>query len=224
MSNEKETREKTVNYLCGEEGLKDEFLDLLKLGGLGEYEGHIIKDALLEKIDSDEDLESVFYFKYLRLYGICHKLWGDESSSDCEESHKYRICDDENDYFGPIQFPEGHIFDYIKNKGHLSFDLNQYPKTVDEAVDILIEVLDKDSIVFAKESSKMKFGCYAHFSLGLYARNNLGLFNFVAIDLLSDIKRNGGKTFQADNASSFLMDKVWERIQEDYDEIIKTKE
>ena len=34
MSDKKEIRQEIVNYLCGEEGLKEEFIDLLKSGGL----------------------------------------------------------------------------------------------------------------------------------------------------------------------------------------------
>ena len=225
MSMKREERQEIVNYLCGEEGLKDEFIDLLKLGGLSEYEGNIIKDALLEKIDSDENLVNEFYFQYLNLYFIYHKLTDDKELSALREDETidYRICEDEWDYFSYSQFPERRIDEYIKNKGHLGFDLNQYPKTVDEAVNRLIEVLDKESIVYAKETKKFEFGIVADFSLGLYARNNFGLWGR-SIDLLIDIKRNGGDTFTGDGASSFLLDKVWERIQEDYDEIIKTKE
>jgi hypothetical protein len=51
MSDRKEIRKEIVNYLCGEEGLKNEFIDLLELGGLSEYEGNIIKTKLLKDID-----------------------------------------------------------------------------------------------------------------------------------------------------------------------------
>ena len=60
MSDKKEIRQEIVNYLCGEEGLKEEFIDLLKSGGLSEDDGYEIKEKLLNEIDSSKDLNLVF--------------------------------------------------------------------------------------------------------------------------------------------------------------------
>ena len=47
MLDKKEIRQEMVNYLCGKDGLKDKFIDLLKLGGLSESDGYEIKEKLL---------------------------------------------------------------------------------------------------------------------------------------------------------------------------------
>jgi hypothetical protein len=60
MLDKKEIRQEIVNHLCGEEGLKDEFIDLLKSGGLSESDGYAIKEKLLNEIDSSKDLNLVF--------------------------------------------------------------------------------------------------------------------------------------------------------------------
>ena len=64
MSDKKEIRQEIVNYLCGEEGLKEEFIDLLKSGGLSEDDGYEIKENLLNEIDSNKDLNLLFYTSF----------------------------------------------------------------------------------------------------------------------------------------------------------------
>ncbi len=66
MLDKKEIRQEIVNYLCGEEGLKDEFIDLLKSGGLSEDDGYEIKEKLLNEIDSSKDLNLVFVTSFDR--------------------------------------------------------------------------------------------------------------------------------------------------------------
>ena len=167
MSDKKEIRQEIVNYLCGEEGLKDEFIDLLKSGGLSEDEGYEIKEKLLNEIDSSKDLDLVFY-----------------------------TC----------------------------FEGKDFPM-IDEAVDMLIEGLDKESIVNTKNLGKDEFGTIVHFGLGMYVRNHFGLNNNEAAELEEDIIKNSEDFLLfADDYSGVLMDHLWERVQKDYDEIILTKE
>ena len=66
MLDKKEIRQEIVNYLCGKEGLKDEFIDLLKAGGLSESDGYAIKEKLLNEIDSSKDLNLVFITSFDR--------------------------------------------------------------------------------------------------------------------------------------------------------------
>ena len=224
---EKQDRQEIVNNLCGEEGLKEDFIYLLKMGGLSEYEGKILKDKLSREIDSDYDLNDMFYAQYWIIHQIYHRLMEIEYLSflvEFDDTIDYHICEDADDSLN-YDFPDYHIKRYIANKGVLEFNKRKCPKTVDEAVDFLIKGLDKESVVFAKETGKGFFGNVAHFSLGMYARNNLGINSGINVPLLEDIKRRIGRRFLfADDYSGFLMDKVWERIQENYDEIIKTKE
>ena len=190
MSDKKEIRQEIVNYLCGEEGLKEEFIDLLKSGGLSEDDGYEIKEKLLNEIDSSKDLNLVFKTSFDR------------------------------------DFPSKELDKYTNNEEYLDFVEAQYPQSVEEALDILIEGLDKKDINIIKESGKDEFGSLAHFGLALYVRNHFGLNNNKARNLISDISEKERLEYIlfADSLSGFLMDELWERIQRDYDEIILTKE
>ncbi len=190
MSYIKEIKQEIVNYLCGKEGLKDEFIDLLKSGGLSEKDGYEIKENLLNEIDSTKDLNLVFYTS----------------------------LEDKN-------FPMSKLNEYTKNEEYRKLVRKQYPKSIDEAVDMLIEELDKESIVNTKNLEKEYFRNIVHFGLGLYVRNHFGINNGEAAELVSDIGRNSEDfIFLSDDYSGVLMDKLWERVQEDYDEIIQSKE
>ena len=190
MLDKKEIRQEMVNYLCGEEGLKDEFIDLLKSGGLSESDGYEIKEKLLNEIDSSKDLNLVFVTSFDR------------------------------------DFPSNELKEYTNNPSYLELVEAQYPQSVDEAVDILIDGLDKEDIKIVKESGKEEFGGLAHFGLALYVRNHFGLNNSKANNLISDIcKKEGFESMLfTDSLSGFLMDELWERVQRDYDKIILTKE
>ena len=190
MSDKKEIRQEIVNYLCGEECLKEEFIDLLKSGGLSEDAGYEIKEKLLNEIDSSKDLNLVFTTSFDR------------------------------------DFPSKELDKYTNNEEYLDLVEAQYPQSVDEAVDILIDGLDKEDIKIVKESGKDEFGGLAHFGLALYVRNHFGLNNNKARNLISDISEKEGLEYIlfADSLSGFLMDELWERVQRDYDEIIRTKE
>ena len=190
MLDKKEIRQEMVNYLCGEEGLKDEFIDLLKSGGLSESDGYEIKEKLLNEIDSSKDLNLVFVTSFDR------------------------------------DFPSNELKEYTNNPSYLELVEAQYPQSVEEAVDILIEGLDKEDIKIVKESGKEEFGGLAHFGLALYVRNHFGLNNNKASNLISDICKKEGfeRILFTDSLSGFLMDELWERVQKDYDKIILTKE
>ena len=190
MLDKKEIRQEIVNHLCGEEGLKDEFIDLLKSGGLSESDGYAIKEKLLNEIDSSKDLNLVFKTSFDR------------------------------------DFPSKELDKYTNNEEYLDLVEAQYPQSVEEALDILIEGLDKKDINIIKESVKDEFGPLAHFGLALYVRNHFGLNNNKARNLISDISEKEGLEYIlfADSLSGFLMDELWERVQRDYDEIILTKE
>ena len=190
MSDKKEIRQEIVNYLCGEEGLKEEFIDLLKSGGLSEDDGYEIKEKLLNEIDSSKDLNLVFTTSFDR------------------------------------DFPSKELDKYTNNEEYLDLVEAQYPQSVEEAVDILIEGLDKEDIKIVKESGKEEFGGLAHFGLALYVRNHFGLNNSKANDLILDIcKKEGFESMLfTDSLSGFLMDELWERVQRDYDKIILSKE
>ena len=71
MNNRKEIRLEIVNYLCGsDDKLSDRFIDLLKLSGMGVADGLVIKNKLMQKIDSQIDLDSVFKDAFKNQYKI----------------------------------------------------------------------------------------------------------------------------------------------------------
>ena len=78
MNDKKEIRKEIVYYLCGEEGLSHRFLKLLEAGGMGEYEGLLIKNAMLELTDRCCNLDDKFYYKYLHQFEISHGLKEDD--------------------------------------------------------------------------------------------------------------------------------------------------
>ena len=160
MSDKKEIRQEIVNYLCGEEGLKEEFIDLLKSGGLSEDDGYEIKEKLLNEIDSSKDLNLVFTTSFDR------------------------------------DFPSKELDKYTNNEEYLDLVEAQYPQSVEEALDILIEGLDKKDINIIKESGKDEFGSLAHFGLALYVRNHFGLNNSKARNLISDISEKEGLEYK----------------------------
>ena len=123
-------------------------------------------------------------------------------------------------------FPSDKLEEYTNNESYLELVEAQYPQSVEEAVDILIEGLDKEDIKIVKESGKEEFGGLAHFGLALYVRNHFGLNNNKASNLISDICKKEGfeRILFTDSLSGFLMDELWERVQRDYDKIILTKE
>ena len=121
MSDKKEIRQEIVNYLCGEEGLKEEFIDLLKSGGLSEDDGYEIKEKLLNEIDSSKDLNLLFTTSFDR------------------------------------DFPSKELDKYINNEEYLELVEAQYPQSIEDDLDILIEGLNKEDINIVKESSQDEF-------------------------------------------------------------------
>ena len=115
---------------------------------------------------------------------------------------------------------------YTSNEEYRELVKMQYPQSVDEAIDTLIEEMNKEDIDHIKEFGKDEFAIREHFGLALYVRNHFGLNNGKADELLFDISEKGGMRCLVfpDEASGFLMEELWERIQKDYDEIILTKE
>lgn len=76
-----------------------------------------------------------------------------------------------------------------------------------------------------KNQDKSTFRLYAHFSLGLFMRNNFGIKMGKAEKLLEDFRSYFKRRFyQSDDVSGYLCDRIWEEIQENFDEIMKTKD
>jgi hypothetical protein len=88
----------------------------------------------------------------------------------------------------------------------------RYPEFVDQAVDKLISEMSlKDKVKLAEMSEYDIDGL--HPSLGLYIRNNYGLWG--DCPLLSACREmSGNKDLQAEEASKFIIGKLWAKLRE----------
>ena len=225
MDNRKEIRLEIVNYLCGsDDKLSDRFIGLLKLSGMGVADGLVIKNKLMQKIDSQVDLDSVFKEAFKNQYKISIGLKDDLDIKLIKEFDD--VCFKENlfDFYRLDGFPEDEFENYVYDVDYLNLCEKQYPQSIKEAVDMAIDVLDLKSIFKIKEMEKSLFNYYSHFGLGLYMRNQFGLNKGMAHKLTEEFsKETGRRFFQSDDMSGFLSDKIWMEVQNNFDEIVEIK-
>ena len=107
MNDKTEIKKEIVDYLCGSgEGLSEKFLNLLQSYGMGEVEGLLIKNELLNCIDSASDINLIFDIEFRDYYNITLGL---EDDLDIKLIKDYRGDD----------FKE-HLSDqYVENKFYL---------------------------------------------------------------------------------------------------------
>lgn len=106
------------------------------------------------------------------------------------------------------------------------YDKRNYPRTLKKAIAFLIRDLNERDIKYIKDKEKLRFSISQHFSLGLYIRNNFGIYNRENIDLLIDCDKESGydyTLFFADSYSRVILDELWEEINKNYSSIIKSK-
>ncbi len=87
------------------------------------------------------------------------------------------------------------------------------PKTLEEAVSLVIAGMTKYDVEFALKSSKEHFGTALHHGFGTCVRNEFGLWGSnkelidnMAGDNIDDWARHG------DTLSSIIIDAVWDRL------------
>ena len=184
MCDNKQIRQEIVTYLCGDDDLSEDFIELLKAGNLAEEDGKIIRDKLVSQIDSHYNFDLLFedfYRKQLKC--------GDDYPA--EEMRKYR-SDDE----------------------YLEMLDKHFPQTVSEAIDIIIGMLDIEDIAKIKKMDKFDFELSQHFGLGLFMRNNFGINQGLSKTLYADIlERSQRAFFMSDDISGYLLEEIWEEIQ-----------
>jgi len=89
------------------------------------------------------------------------------------------------------------------------------PKTLEEAISLVIAGMTKYDVEFAMESSKKDFGIELHHGFGTCMRNAFGLWgsNKELIDNIAgdnvDVSSRHGDTL-----SSIIIDAVWDRLAE----------
>lgn len=106
------------------------------------------------------------------------------------------------------------------------YDRNNYPKTLEKAIAFLIRDLDEEKIKEIKKMDKSRFSTSNHFFLGMYIRNQFGINNRKNVELLADCNKKsdyGIFSLWADSYSHFILDELWEEINENYSNIILSK-
>ncbi|MBR5504297.1 MAG: hypothetical protein IKV87_07645 [Methanobrevibacter sp.] len=131
-------------------------------------------------------------------YYDCLDLYGNSISINSEEKIKELVDNFENTY------------DFSK------------PQSLNEAINYLIENTSRDFIDKVYNCEQRDMG-RLHFSLGLFIRNEFGLFNHSNTRLMHDItySRYCRNYLWADDYSGVILDELYDYVQENYDEIIK---
>jgi hypothetical protein len=78
-----------------------------------------------------------------------------------------------------------------------------WPQTIDEAVARLLELMKPEDVEQIRQMEKGEL-VSLHFSLGMFIRNNFGLWN-----------ENKALGASADSASMKIIEALWERLQDD---------
>lgn len=87
----------------------------------------------------------------------------------------------------------------------------QWPATIDEAVGVVIATLpDEDKVLIAAMPKSELIGM--HFGLGMWIRNNLGLWQ--GNDALMQSIRNRNPGIHPDDVSMLIIEDVWTRLRE----------
>ena len=87
----------------------------------------------------------------------------------------------------------------------------QWPTTIDEAVGVVIATLsDEDKPLIAAMPESELIGM--HFGLGMWVRNNLGLWQ--GYDALMDAIRKRDRDVHPDDISMVIIKDVWMRLRE----------
>jgi hypothetical protein len=87
----------------------------------------------------------------------------------------------------------------------------KWPTTIDEAVGIVVATLSDDERASIAALSKSEL-IGLHFGLGLWIRNNLGLWN--GNEALMQAIRERDQAIHPDDASMVIVEAVWERLRE----------
>ena len=218
MSNKLELRKQIIDYLCGEDDISPRFLKLLAAGGMGKEDGLIIKDRLMEHLNGISDLDLWFSEYYFYQYRWCHGLVKsiDIRAFEGLEESKNFVEPTPDGLYTMDDYPREELKEYRNSDEYLELISKQFPKTVDEAVEEIVSIMDEKQIKNALNCSKQEFILNNHFGMGLFIRNNYGVNNKKGINLRADIAKKGGSIFPADSMSGYLVGEVWEYINKIY--------
>ena len=93
----------------------------------------------------------------------------------------------------------------------MTTDDGSLPETLEEAVAYLIAKLNDDDLRSIAAMEQDEFLMVAHFGLGLWIRNNLGLWSDGP---LAKSLAGNDYSLQADDMSGIILTALWERLQE----------
>lgn len=88
-----------------------------------------------------------------------------------------------------------------------------WPETIEEAVEQLLSLMSEEDKHCLKKTPKKDLIMF-HFSLGLYIRNNFGLWKGNR-ELLQYISKSDFPFVHPDDASMIIIEELWKRLRKD---------
>ncbi len=93
----------------------------------------------------------------------------------------------------------------------MNISVKTRPKTIDEAVDKLLELIPKKDKLHLKDTPENKLRSY-HFFLGMFIRNQFGLWKGNN-ELLRSCADKDRYSMDPDNAAMVIIKALWKRLQ-----------
>ncbi len=91
--------------------------------------------------------------------------------------------------------------------------ISTYPKTKEEAVKRILSILTEESKETIKNTPEEKLILF-HFSLGMFIRNELGLWKGGNKELSEDCCDEPSYYYDPDHVSGIIIDAIWERLKD----------
>ena len=180
-------------------------------------------DLQFQKIKSLYDLNFEYFNHHLVKGSSMKKFKANILHQEIKTLVDFREIDDKEIiiklayYLRNLDIYSNSLYEFFDN--NLNENYNPMPKSLYEAVDYLIVNSSSEFIdsIYNCEKSDMRM---LHLTLGMWIRNEFGLNNGGNIDLINDLDC----MFFLDSGSSQILDALWEKVQENYDDIINNIE
>ena len=183
----------------------------------------IKRDLQSQKIKSLYDLNFEYFNHHLVKGGSIKKFKANILHQEIKTLVDFREIDDKEIiiklayYLRDLDIYSNSLYEFFDN--NLNENYNPMPKSLDEAVDYLIVNSSPEFIdsIYNCEKSDMRM---LHLTLGMWIRNEFGLNNGGNIDLINDLDC----MISPDSGSSQILYALWEKVQENYDDVINNIE
>ena len=183
MKDKTEIRRQIITYLCGEDELSPKFINLLKAGGLTKKDGEIIKNKLNDKLDTNLNIDLLFYDYFLEQCG--------EDSFPADEMSAYR-SDEQYLQLLKMHFPQN-----VKEGVDIVISMMD---------DDEIEFARQSEKLRFTASQHFGYGLFIRNNFGI----NQNLAGSLLADIE---RKSDRFLFMADDMSGYILDEVWEEIQ-----------